>query len=64
MVHVVTGGGANQNPGPAGWGALIRQNGAFTWMSGHYDMASNNTMELQAVVEALGILLTGLWICV
>jgi ribonuclease HI len=26
MVHVVTDGGAQPNPGKAGWGALIRQN--------------------------------------
>jgi hypothetical protein len=50
-VHVVTDGGANPNPGPAGWGAIIRQNGVFTWTYAQYDNALNNTMELMAVVE-------------
>jgi hypothetical protein len=31
MVQIVADGGARPNPGPAGWGALIRQNGRCTW---------------------------------
>jgi ribonuclease HI len=56
MVHIVTDGGARPNQGPAGWGALISQNGRCTWNWGHWDHALNNAMELAAVVEALSVL--------
>jgi hypothetical protein len=57
MVRVVSDGGANLNPRSAGWGALIRQNGSFTWMYGHWHMASNNKF------EALRILPEGFKLC-
>jgi ribonuclease HI len=53
MVHVITDGGARPNPGAAGWGVLVRQSGKHTENWGHWDMASNNAMELLAVTEAL-----------
>jgi ribonuclease HI len=53
MVHVVTDGGANPNPGSAGWGAMFRQNKRFTMMWKHFDHATNNTMELREAAEAL-----------
>jgi ribonuclease HI len=56
MVHIATDGGARPDPGAAGWGALIRQNGRCTWNCGHWDLASNNAMELTAVIEALSAL--------
>jgi ribonuclease HI len=56
MVHIVTDSGARPNPRSAGWGALIRQNGMYTYNHGHYDHASNKEMEIRAVVEALRIL--------
>jgi hypothetical protein len=52
-VHVITDGGAGPNSGPAGWGAIIRQNGKFAWNFGHCSHATNNAMELRAVIEAL-----------
>jgi hypothetical protein len=56
MVHAVTEGEANPNPGQAGWGASTRQNLVFTWMSSHSCCALNNTMELQAAaVACLGL---------
>jgi hypothetical protein len=36
------------NPGNAGWGAIIRQNGKFAWTFGHCSRATNNAMELLA----------------
>jgi ribonuclease HI len=47
-----------------GLGALIRQNKKVTWLWGHYDKATNNAMELCAVIEALSILPEGsfVWI--
>jgi ribonuclease HI len=53
MVHVVTDGGARPNPGAAGWGVLMRQSGKFAINWGHWDMATNNAMEILAVTEAL-----------
>jgi hypothetical protein len=53
FVHVVTDGGARPNPGNAGWGAILRQSGHFSWTFGHCSRATNNAMELRAVIEAL-----------
>jgi ribonuclease HI len=53
MVHVVTDGGARPNPGAAGWGVLMRQSGRYAINWGHWDMATNNAMEILAVTEAL-----------
>jgi hypothetical protein len=55
-IHIIMDGGARPNPGAAGWGALIRQSGRYAQNSGHWDMASNNAMELLAVTEALRII--------
>jgi ribonuclease HI len=46
MLTMTTDGGANPNPGPAGWGVLIRQTGEFICLWKHYEKASNNVMEL------------------
>jgi ribonuclease HI len=64
MIHIATDGGARPNPGNAGWSALIRRNGKFTYNFGHYDHASNNAMEIDAVIEALRIIPAGMhvWI--
>jgi ribonuclease HI len=53
MVHIITDGGARPNPGAAGWGVLMRQSVMYTENWGHWDMASNNAMEILAVTEAL-----------
>jgi hypothetical protein len=50
MVTMTTDGGANPNPGPAGWGVLVRQNGKFLCLWKHYPKSSNNVMELSAVI--------------
>jgi ribonuclease HI len=64
FVHVVTDGGARPNPGNAGWGAIIRQNGKFSWTFGHCSRATNNAMELRAVIEALRALPDGMHVWV
>jgi ribonuclease HI len=56
MIHVATDGGTKPNPGSAGWGALIRQNGCCTYNGEHYDHPTNNLMELMAVIEAMRII--------
>jgi hypothetical protein len=64
MMHIITGGGARPNPGAAGWGVLMRQNGKYAENWGQWDMASNNAMELLAVTEALANIPDGMhvWI--
>jgi ribonuclease HI len=56
MVTMTTDGGANPNPGPAGWGVLIRQNNKFLCLWKHYPRASNNVMEISAVIAGLNYL--------
>lgn len=50
---VYTDGSCSGNPGPGGWGALVRHNGDETEISGSAAMTTNQRMELQAAVEAL-----------
>jgi ribonuclease HI len=64
MVHIVTDGGARPNPGAAGWGVLMRQSGKFAINWGHWDMATNNAMEILAVVEALANIPDGMHVWV
>jgi hypothetical protein len=64
FVHAITDGGAKPNPGSAGWGAILRQNGRFACSFGHFNRASNNAMELRAVIRALMNLPSGLHIWV
>lgn len=55
-VEVYTDGGCNPNPGPGGWGAIIRF-GDHEWvLSGNDPETTNNRMELQAATAALAIL--------
>jgi ribonuclease HI len=53
MVTMIMDGGACPNTGPAGWGVLIRQNGRFICLWNHYPKASNNSMEISAVIAVL-----------
>jgi hypothetical protein len=56
IITMPTDGGARPNPGPAGWGVLIIQNGKFICLWKHYDKASNNAMEISAVISGLTFL--------
>jgi hypothetical protein len=53
IVHVVTDGWADPNPGPAGWGAILRQNKWSTMLWQHFLHAPNNAMDLRAAAGAL-----------
>jgi hypothetical protein len=64
MVHVVTDGGARPNPGSGGWGVLMRQSGHYAINWRHWDMTTNNAMELLAVTEALANLPDGMHVWV
>ena len=53
VVEIFTDGACSGNPGPGGWGAVLRWNGHEKEMSGHEDETTNNRMELKAAIEAL-----------
>ncbi|MDH5738867.1 MAG: ribonuclease HI [Nitrospira sp.] len=53
MIDIYTDGACSGNPGPGGWGALLRISGAETELCGGEPATTNNRMELLAVIEAL-----------
>lgn len=55
-VEVWTDGACKGNPGPGGWGALLRFNGREKELFGGDAQTTNNRMELTAVIEALASL--------
>ena len=52
-VTIYTDGACSGNPGPGGWGAVLRYRGIEKELSGGEAMTTNNRMELTAVIEAL-----------
>ena len=52
-VDVFTDGACQGNPGPGGWGAILRYNGVEKEPSGGDPETTNNRMELMAVISAL-----------
>lgn len=52
-VRIHTDGGADPNPGPGGWAAVLRANGHVKELSGGEPATTNNRMELTAAIEAL-----------
>ncbi|OPX55042.1 ribonuclease HI [Oceanospirillum multiglobuliferum] len=55
-VKVFTDGGCKGNPGPGGWGAILRYGDAEKEIYGSDPETTNNRMELQAAIEALALL--------
>ena len=53
LVEVFTDGACRGNPGPGGWGALLRTGGHEKRLSGAASATTNNRMELTAAIEAL-----------
>ena len=52
-VEIYTDGACSGNPGPGGWGAVLRYQGKEKELSGGEAMTTNNRMELTAVIRAL-----------
>ena len=52
-VEIYTDGACSGNPGPGGWGALLRMNGHEKELFGGEADTTNNRMELTAVIRAL-----------
>ena len=56
IVEIATDGACKGNPGPGGWGALIRHGDKEKEISGGEPDTTNNRMELRAAIEALNAL--------
>ncbi len=52
-VEIFTDGACKGNPGPGGWGALIRMGMREKLVSGGDPLTTNNRMELMAAIKAL-----------
>ena len=53
FVEMFTDGACSGNPGPGGWGAILRYGNHELELSGGDKSTTNNRMELTAVIEAL-----------
>lgn len=53
LVEIFTDGACRGNPGPGGWGALLRCNGKSREIYGAEQHTTNNRMELTAAIRAL-----------
>lgn len=56
QIEIYTDGACSGNPGPGGWGAVLRYNGVEKEISGGAADTTNNRMELSGVIEALRML--------
>ena len=52
-VEIFTDGACSGNPGPGGWGAILRIGGTEKELFGGEPATTNNRMEMMAVIEAL-----------
>ncbi len=52
-VEIFTDGACSGNPGPGGWGALLRYNSHEKKLSGFSSRTTNNRMELMAAIRAM-----------
>lgn len=53
QIELFTDGACQGNPGPGGWGAVLRYNGVEKELSGGESQTTNNRMELTAVIQGL-----------
>ena len=52
-VYIYTDGSCSGNPGPGGWGCILKYNSKIKRISGGSVDTTNNRMEMTAVIEAL-----------
>ncbi len=52
-IEIFTDGACSGNPGPGGWGAILRTKGVEKELSGGEKDTTNNRMEMMAVIVAL-----------
>ena len=55
-VEIATDGACKGNPGPGGWGVVLRMGSTEKEMSGGEKLTTNNRMELTAAIEGLNAL--------
>ena len=55
-IDIFTDGACSGNPGPGGWGAVLRYGKTEKELSGGAKQTTNNQMEMTAVIEALKVL--------
>ena len=53
IVEIFTDGACSGNPGPGGWGAILRYRGAEKELSGSAADTTNNRMEMTAAIMAI-----------
>jgi ribonuclease HI len=53
MIEIFTDGASSGNPGPGGYGAILRSGAHYKELSEGYRKTTNNRMELLAVIKAL-----------
>ena len=56
LVEIYSDGACSGNPGPGGWGAILRCEGREKELSGGEPHTTNNRMELTGVIQALSAL--------
>ncbi len=52
-IEIFTDGACSGNPGPGGWGVILRWNGHEKELSGGETLTTNNRMEMMAVIMGL-----------
>lgn len=60
-VYIYTDGSSMGNPGPGGWGAILKYKDNTKEISGGEAYSTNNRMELTAVISALESIKSGKW---
>ena len=53
VVHIFTDGACKGNPGPGGWGAILKYDATSKEIKGFHPDTTNNIMELTAAIKAL-----------
>ncbi len=56
QVEIFTDGACKGNPGPGGWGAILRRGTTEKELSGHEADTTNNRMEMTAIIRGLASL--------
>lgn len=56
QVEIFSDGACSGNPGPGGWGTLLRWDGHLKELSGYEPHTTNNRMELMAAIAGLEVL--------
>ena len=56
LIYIYTDGACRGNPGPGGWGALLRCENYKKEIKGSSQLTTNNIMELTAVIESLKLI--------